>query len=283
MLLSVVITFQMVSATDIHVDGQHGISNISCCPSSSESAASPCKTLTLALECVQNISLTTPVSLIVSEGEYTLTNDSRLTVIEKRTGGFAVTGNCSTTGPCVKIDCKNGAGLSFIKSDEIKLENLVFTACGFPNNSKEFSSDDPYFQEVTNTLYFLFCHTVTISHVTVQETEGTGVVMYSTVGVNTITNSNFISNKPLTFNDSETLSGGGGVYIEFAYCYPGNTSCFNGPSNIPDDYTKDSTYTISDCLFSENCLCKCTRYTSVHTTEVKQHGIWPRWWVISIL
>ena len=101
---------------------------------------------------------------------------------------------------------------------------------------------------------------MTISHVTVQETEGTGAVMYSTVGVNTITNSNFASNNPLTLNESETISGGGGVYIEFAYCYPGNTSCFNGPPNIPDDYTRDSTYIISDCLFTDN-LAKVTDAT----------------------
>ena len=254
LILAAVLISQLVAGTVINVDEQHGISNISCCPSSSESATSPCKTLTLALECVQNISLTTPVSLIVSEGNYTLTNDSRLTVIKERTGGFAITGNCYTTEPCVEIECEKGAGLSFIKSDGIKLENFVITGCGFPNNStsKDFSSDDPCFQEVTSTLYFLLCHTVTISHVTVQETEGTGVVMYSAVGVNTITNSNFTSNKPLTLNDSETISGGGGVYIEFAYFYPGNTSCFNGPANIPDDYTRDSTYTVSDCHFSDN-------------------------------
>ncbi|CAI8035083.1 hypothetical protein GBAR_LOCUS19700, partial [Geodia barretti] len=114
MLLSVVVSFRMVAATDIYVDRQYGISNTSCCSSSSGSAAIPSKTLTLALECVQNISLTTPVSLIVSEGEYTLTNDSRLTVIEERTGGFTITGNCYTAGPCVKIDCEKGAGLSFI-------------------------------------------------------------------------------------------------------------------------------------------------------------------------
>ena len=250
LLLTVVVFFKLVAATDIHVDGRNGISNTSCCSGIPES---PCKTLTLALECVQNISPTTPVSLIVSEGPYTLTNDSRLTVIEGRTGGFAITGNCSTTEPCVEIDCEKGAGLSFIKSDGIKLENLVFTSCGFPNNStsKDFSSNESQFQEVTSTLYFLLCRTVTISHVTVQETEGTGVVMYSTVGVNNITNSNFISNKPLNMlNDSE--NGGGGVYIEFAYCYPGDTSCFNGPSNIPDDYTRDSTYIISNCIFSDN-------------------------------
>ena len=78
------------------------------------------------------------------------------------------------------------------------------------------------------------------------------MVMYSTVGINTIVNSTFIWNRPLMMNNSDTYSGGGGVYVEFAYCYPGNISCFNGPSNTPDYFTKDSTYIISDCVFSNN-------------------------------
>ena len=241
---------QLGTGANIHVDRQHGISNTSCCPSSSEKSVSPCMTLTLALECVQNLPLTTSVSLILNEGEYSLTNDSRLTVIRERTGGFTITGNCSTTGSCVEIDCEEGAGLTFIKSDEITLENLAFARCGFPNNST--SKLDNNFEIVTSTLYFLLCRTVTISYVTVQETEGTGVVMYSTVGINTIANSNFISNKPPTMNDSDAVTGGGGLYVEFAFCYPGNVSCFSGQTNIPEEYTKNSTYIISDCVFYDN-------------------------------
>ena len=255
LIFSVALTSQLVAAVNIHVDEHHGVSNTTCCPSNPENSAGPCKTLTLALECVQKFSLQTPVSLIVNEGEYTLTNDSNLTVIKGRTGGFTISGNCSTTGPCVQIECEKGAGLSFIKSDEITLENLNFTGCGFPNNStsKDFNFGNKYhFQEVTSALYFLLCRTVTISHITVQETEGTGVVMYSTVGTNKITSSNFISNKLPMLNDSDTFTGGGGVYIEFPYCYPGNDSCFNGPPNIPDDYIGDSIYIISHCLFSHN-------------------------------
>ena len=252
LLLAVYLIPQLVAAVDIHIDECRGISNTTCCPSNSDNTASPCKTLPLALECVQKVSLQTPVSLIVNEGEYNLTNDSNLTVIEGRTGGFTISGNCSTTGPCVQIECEKGAGLSFIKSDEITLKNLMFSGCGFPNNStsKNLSSAEPAFLQVTSALYFLLCRTVTISHVTVNETKGTGVVMYSTMGTNKITNSHFISNKPPMLSDSDT--GGGGVYIEFAYCYPGNKSCFNGPSNIPDNYTGNSTYIISDCIFANN-------------------------------
>ena len=100
------------------------------------------------------------------------------------------------------------------------------------------------FFQVKSTLYFFLCHTVTLANITIQHSDGTGVVMYSTVGNNTITGSKFIANKP-----PNSFNGGGGLYIEFSYCYPGNTSCFEGPSNIPKDYTSGANFVISDSVF----------------------------------
>ena len=204
------------NSTIINVDGNHGVSNTTCCPSNNlESPSLPCKTLNLALECVYSLPLTTPVSVFVSEGVYALNYDSNLTLIEGRLGGYAITGNCSFVAPCVEINCERNAGLSFIRSDGIKLENLAFSGCGFPNNStsKDFSMvKEPHFLQVKSTLYFLLCRTVTLSHITVNETEGTGVVMYSTVGINTITHSQFVSSSPNS-KVSGSFTGGGGVFI----------------------------------------------------------------------
>ena len=75
--------------------------------------------------------------------------------------------------------------------------------------------NEPHFLQVKSTLYFLLCRTVTLSHITVNETEGTGVVMYSTVGINTITHSQFVSSSPNS-KVSGSFTGGGGLYIEFA-------------------------------------------------------------------
>ena len=243
-----------VLAAEIYVDSD-GVSNTTCCPnSSSEGPTTPCKTLTLALQCVHVLPLMTNVTVIVNEGNYTLTNESNLTLIEGRSGGFSMVGNCSDRAVCVKIDCETSAGLSFIRSDFITLQNLSFFGCSRPNNS---TSQNfligvwSKFQQVNSALYFLLCRSVTLAHVTVQETHGTGVVMYSTVGTNTITNSKFVSNKPPD-EQFDRFTGGGGLYIEFAYCYPGNTSCIDGPSNIPEDYTKDSKYFITDSVFAEN-------------------------------
>ena len=152
---------------------------------------------------------------------------------------------------CVMIDCDKNAGLTFIKSNTITLQNLVFTGCGVPNNSTSMDySLAPFsiaFFQVKSTLYFFLCHTVTLANITIQHSDGTGVVMYSTVGNNTITGSKFIANKP-----PNSFNGGGGLYIEFSYCYPGNTSCFEGPSNIPKDYTSGANFVISDSVFADN-------------------------------
>ena len=250
-------TSQPAGSTEIYVDSNRGISNTTCCPTdNSENHTVPCKTLTLGLECVHYVSLATPVTLVVSEGAYVLTNDSSLTVVEGRSGGFAITGNCSVgNGTCVKIHCERGAGFTFVRSEEIYLEKLSFSGCGFPNNStsKDFSllGSEAHFQKVKSTLYFLLCRNITLSEITVKDTDGTGIVMYSTVGTNTITNSRFMSNKP-HMEASDTFTGGGGVYIEFAYCLPGNNSCFNGPSNVPYNYTTGSAYSITNSIFAEN-------------------------------
>ena len=234
----------------VYVDSLHGVSNTTCC----QPDIVPCQTLALALECVLEIAPSTAVSVIANEGVYNLTHNASLTVFRERIGGIRIAGNCSSNA-CVEIVCEENAGLTFIESYNVVLENLVFFGCGFPNNStsKDFSyhKSDPDFLEIKSALYFLLCRNVTLSEVTVEHTDGTGMVMYSTVGIVNITKSKFLNNRPCK-NSSNPFTGGGGLYIEFAFCYPGNTTCFNGTSNIPKEYTSGSIYTISETTFAEN-------------------------------
>ena len=245
---------QISSDSLIVVNGVYGTSNTTCCPEIGGHNIS-CINLTLALECALMVPPSMPVSVIVNEGTYVLTHDPTLTVFRQRNGGFSLTGNCSVRG-CVEITCEENAGLSFILSDNIQLQHLTLTGCGFPNNSTTRNVVLSSFEIVKSALYFLLCRKVTLAHITVQQSDGCGVVMYSTMGINTITQSNFLSNK-------HNPNGGGGLYIEFAFCYPGNTSCFNGTSNIPDSYTSGSTYVISDSVFAENIANVSSHFTFI--------------------
>ena len=234
---------QISSDSPIVVDGVYGTSNTTCCPEIGGHNIS-CKNLTLAFECALMVPPSMQVSVIVNEGTYVLTHDPTLTVFRQRNGGFSLTGHCPVRG-CVEITCEENAGLFFILSDNIQLQNLTLTGCGFPNNSTTRDVNLSSFEIIKSALYFLLCRNVTLVHITVQQSDGCGMVMYSTMGINTITQSNFLSNK-------HNPNGGGGLCIEFAFCYPGNTSCFNGTSNIPDSYTSGSTYVISESVFAEN-------------------------------
>ena len=251
---------QMLSDSPIVVDGVYGTSNTTCCPEIGGHNIS-CVNLTLALECALMVPPSMPVSVIVNEGTYVLTHDPTLTVFRQRNGGFSLTGNCSVRG-CVEITCEENAGLSFILSDNIQLQNLTLTGCGFPNNSTTRDVILSSFEIIKSALYFLLCRNVSLAQITVQQSDGCGVVMYSTMGINTITQSNFLLNKHI-HNNSYPYNGGGGLYIEFAFCYPGNTSCFNGTSNIPDSYTSGSTYVISESVFAENIANVSSHFTFI--------------------
>ena len=167
MLVSIISLYSLpASAINIIVDGKHGVANFTCCM---ESKSYPCKTLTLALECIKTSSENKPVSLIINEGQYTLVNNYSLTLFEGQ-AGMTIAGNCQEEDNCVKISCEKGAGLTFIKSDNIKLENLVLAGCGFPNNSTSLDlSGHKTFIIANSALYFLLCQTVSLSHITVRE------------------------------------------------------------------------------------------------------------------
>ena len=229
----------------VYVDGEQGVQNNTCCAGST---STPCKTLNLAFHCVHQLPLTSSVSVFIKTGNYSL-NASDLAVFTGWTAGITIEGN-STCNGSVEIQCEPNAGLTFIESENIVLRNLVFVGCAYLHNSTsiDFFSETPAFITIHSALYFLFCVDVTISEVSVKHSDGMGVVMYSTVGNNFITNSGFVNNKEA----DPILSGGGGLYIEFAYCMPGNTSCIKGPSNVPLKYTAGSNYYISSSTFDSN-------------------------------
>ena len=242
---------EVVESSNIYnfrVDGNHGIDNDTCCNS-----GSPCASIELAFHCVhQQPSDSTLVIVSIMEGNYSLTKNTSLTTFVDWMQGITIEGvvlnNSNESG--VEITCEPGAGLTFVNSNNIAVRDITLCECGKVHNStsRDFSSIEKQFLPISTAVYFLLCRNVTISSTIVGNTDGTGVVMYSTVGQVTIEYSQFHGNAIV----DNTQAGGGGLYIEFCYCIPGNETCVDDNSNVPYEYTHGANYFIDQSLFGHN-------------------------------
>ena len=140
-----------------------------------------------------------------------------------------------------EITCDLGAGLAFIDSANIVIKNIQFIGCGAVHygTSKVKNMSWP----LSASLYFLKCINITMDSIIISDSNGFGVQIYATVGFNTINNSHFI-------NNGNPQQYGGGVHIEFPYCYP--TSEYLCVANYSNYYKMNSTYNIINCTFENN-------------------------------
>ncbi len=201
----------------------------------------PCRTFSYAVsERVLN-----STQVVVSSGDYSLNHTISLSGLTN----IALTGvdpfvNGSSQA-VVTVTCESGAGLSFVQSSGITIQNVHFCGCGALQNStsRNFSDHSFSFMQFPVGVYFLFCQHINLTGVSVTNSTGTGMAVYATGGLNYIHNCTFLENKPSRF-------GGGGLYVEFPYCSPTNQT---GCTTIQDnEYNSNASYTISESLFSGN-------------------------------
>ena len=83
--------------------------------------------------------------------------------------------------------------------------------------------------------------------------------MYDTTGINTISNCTFYNNSVPKPNLGP-YSGGGGVYIEFSYCKPGDDHCSN--VSFQTGNNSDSAYHFNNCVFLDNKANTLEKYKS---------------------
>jgi hypothetical protein len=221
------------------------------------SETNPCATLALGLQRLHQLAVSQEfLSLLIAGGSvYQLnqtgyTDFSLLSNIE--ISGFDSNYSSLTNSSTAVIKCSDSAGFSFIYANNITLSNMIFDDCGQLRNSTSYDNDPRnlnYVQFIV-TLYFLYCRDITISNVGVTNTRGTGAVIYNSIGTIYIGDSNFENNQ---FQDGTGLSGGGGLYIEFSYCDPLDTSCLvNNISNVNTSYTSNARYVIDNTVFCSN-------------------------------
>ena len=222
----------------IDVDPRHGVNNESCWI-----GEHPCRTLDMALQGAIRV---VNVSIRLQSGDYEITypysfigKESFVVTVQQENGSKFATIVCPVLG----------AGVGFFNSTGISFQNVRFVGCGAVRNSTSRDPNKDGFLKFQVALYFLLCTEVTMENVSVTQSNGTGLVLYSTVGQNSFTRCNFTENIP---GNRSKFAGGGGVNIEFPYCSPGSTDCFKSNFTPSSDHSSDSSYTFYECLFSGN-------------------------------
>ena len=154
---------------------------------------------------------------------------------------------------CNSVSIDHGAGLTFLNSTNVTIRGIMFDGCGVYHHStsrSKINSSSEAFRFFA-TLYFMLCTDITLEYVHVNGTSGIGVVIYSTVGLNRILNCNFSHNAD---GGDGSSPGGGGVYIEFAYCLhvPGQNDLCDRSTNVPTHNTNSAHYKIESVTFYKN-------------------------------
>jgi len=228
----------------IYVDPVSG-SNTTACLTDNNSSQ-PCRNLSYAFQ-YRNHS----TQYLLHPGTHylnSIASDSPFTDLEE----IAITGMGSGPEDTEVVCSTANAGLAFINVTNVDFANVTFSNCASLQNStsKNFSSDDFELSSTQVGLYFSLCANVSMDSVHVADSpQASGVTMYNTIGVNTFTDCSFSNNS----NPSPvSYPGGGGVYIEFSYCLPGDISCENGMQESYTDHNHGSTYQFIGCNFTQN-------------------------------
>ena len=163
---------------------------------------------------------------------------------------LAIVGNGSDSSDTV-IECNApNSGLAFVGISNVYLERITFTTCAGLRNttSRDFGSENFAMQKSQAALYFYLCNNVSMSMVDVTNSpNATGVVMYDTIGTNRIEQCTFSNNR---IEHTSPYPGGGGFYVEFSYCVPGDDNCTNDGSDITAN--QNAIYLFSNCTFVHN-------------------------------
>ena len=225
----------------IYVDPMEGNNNQECI-----NGSVPCRNLSFAFQPKYRRSST---QYILLPGTHYLDNStygSPFTDLD----GLAIVGNGSNSSDTV-IECNApNSGLAFVGVSNIYLERITFNYCAGLRNStsRDFASENFAMQKSQAALYFYLCNNVSMSMVDVTNSpNATGVVMYDTVGTNRIEQSTFSNNR---IERTSPYPGGGGFYIEFSYCVPGDDNCTNDGSDITAN--QNASYLFSNCTFVHN-------------------------------
>ena len=152
--------------------------------------------------------------------------------------------NVSFVGHPSIFSCSDDAGLMIVNSVDISITNITFEHCGVLHNGTSVNIvNNNSLLLFRSAVYILNSTDIRLESVTISHTNGIGLAFIDTDGSIDITNCTFANNS-VNQNETEVIAGGGGVYIEFTYCWPsqyGTEECDRHPSKNYSVYKLDQT------------------------------------------
>ncbi|XP_065912578.1 uncharacterized protein [Dysidea avara] len=247
--LLILFTLPYLYASDIHivVDWKTGKYNSSCL---SEADKYPCASLDFAFSNLSDCHGHSVSITIHSGNNYTFNLNSTVTgALFQNCVAVSIIGSGEDN---TVVNCGENAGLFFQGIQSVTITGISFNECGSIRNS---TSVDVSSSTTKNTtillsaaLYFIYCKDVTISNVTVMNSNSTGVVMYNTYGNLVVEGSLFESNRNQSI---KSLLSNGGFYAEFVFCDPGI---------VKDNCTQKKN-------FNANYLFRSNNFSNNHATD----------------
>ncbi len=143
------------------------------------------------------------------------------------------------------IKCSNNSGIVASDVNSIEVISVIFVNCGIVHT---YHHDSKLISSFQSALYFFKVLKVTLNHLLVNESVGTGLVLLNCKQVR-ISNSIFSSNKwdaDWSFNKSLDVAGGGGIHVDI--------SCSDHVLNNFESvgYCKHTSIEIVNCSFIKN-------------------------------
>ena len=236
----------------VYINPGVGQNNYTCLTANDESF--PCKTLDFAFGHKND---STAYILQVSNEELHLSES----VTFANMSNLAFIGNHN-----VSIQChEEGVGLAFINITEINFTQVTFQYCAAERNStsRNFTTGGTLYTFLVG-LYFYLGQNIRMSRVEVRDSpNAVGVVMYNVRGTNVIEESTFSNNSV-----HGSYVGGGGFYIEFTFCQPGDSNCTENSEVVP---FKNSNYTFMNSKFENNTASNGRGFDSIYITPYKSN------------
>ena len=205
-ILEAVLAENIVYEHHIIVNGQNGTNDSSCFEGDP-----PCATINMALKRLKYNS----TAILVSPGNYILEHGNETNITGKHQIAIIGSGMNHTV-----IKCNPSTGLTVQSSSEVKIESVSFNECGRDIFLSEIRfQSDPDVYRFKAAVYFFSCSDVSLYDVTVQFSNGTGLLLRDVSDNLTIQSTKITDSQASSINVGPNVNYlvGGGIIFLFTY------------------------------------------------------------------